>query len=86
MPDDRNSEFDIHLQSSISALQSINDDIEFDVALLYCQADVPPKNKSDVINPHDIKKDLVAWKYNVWVVMYTSFIDVLKLHFASYNN
>uniref|UniRef100_K1PTH6 non-specific serine/threonine protein kinase n=1 Tax=Magallana gigas TaxID=29159 RepID=K1PTH6_MAGGI len=67
MPDDRNSEFDIHLQSSISALQSINDYIEFDVAVLYCQADVPPKNKSDVINPRDIKKDLVAWNYNVWM-------------------
>lgn len=86
MPDDRNSEFDIHLQSSISALQSINDDIEFDVALLYCQADVPSKNKSDVINPRDIKKDLVAWKYNVWVVLYTPSIDILKLHFAYYNN
>ena len=65
MPDDRNSEFDIHLQSSISALMSINNHIQFDVALLYCQADIPPKSKKDLLNPRDLKKDLETWGYNV---------------------
>jgi hypothetical protein len=65
MPDDRNSDFDIHLQNSISALQSINNDIEYDVAVLYCQADVPPSSKKDLINPRDVKKDLLAWNYRV---------------------
>ena len=65
MPDDRNSEFDIQLQSSISALMSINNHIQFDVALLYCQADIPPKSKKDLLNPRDLKKDLEAWGYNV---------------------
>ncbi|XP_061180809.1 uncharacterized protein LOC133189455 [Saccostrea echinata] len=67
MPDDRNSDFDIHLQNSISALQSINNDIEYDVAVLYCQADIPPKGKKDLINPKEVKNDLLAWNYSVWM-------------------
>ncbi|XP_062577865.1 uncharacterized protein LOC134239727, partial [Saccostrea cucullata] len=67
MPDDRNSDFDIHLQNSISALQSINNDIEYDVAVLYCQANVPPKGKNDLINPKEVKNDLRAWNYSVWM-------------------
>lgn len=63
MPEDKDSDFDIHLQHSISALQSINSALQYDVVLLYCSADIPSDN-SDV-HPRQVKEDLENWGFSV---------------------
>ena len=64
MPEDKDSDFDIHLQHSISALQSINNAMQFDVVVLYCSDDIPSKTNPGV-DPFKIRDELKNWGFSV---------------------
>nr|XP_022323918.1 uncharacterized protein LOC111124909 isoform X4 [Crassostrea virginica] len=66
MPEDKDSDFDIHLQHSISALQSINNAMQFDVVVLYCSDDIPSKTNPGV-DPFKIRDELKNWGFSVFM-------------------
>ena len=41
MPESKETEFDVQIQESISALEEISCNIATDVAILYCHGDLP---------------------------------------------
>ncbi|XP_021366171.1 uncharacterized protein LOC110458668 [Mizuhopecten yessoensis] len=65
MPEEQDSDFDIHLQHSISALQSLNRNMENDVAILYCKADLPKIDTSKV-DPAKIRQHLEESGLSCW--------------------
>lgn len=65
MPEDKDSDFDIHLQHSISALQSINNAMQYDVVVLYCSADIP-SDSNPGIDPFKIREELKNWGFSVY--------------------
>lgn len=66
MPEDKDSDFDIHLQHSISALQSINNAMQYDVVVLYCSADIP-SDSNPGIDPFKIREELKNWGFSVYM-------------------
>ncbi|XP_060065175.1 uncharacterized protein LOC132545509 [Ylistrum balloti] len=65
MPEEQDTDFDIHLQHSISALQSLNKSMENDVAILYCKADLP-KGDTSKVDPAKIKTHLEESGLSCW--------------------
>ncbi|XP_033743245.1 uncharacterized protein LOC117329409 isoform X2 [Pecten maximus] len=65
MPEEQDTDFDIHLQHSISALQNINKNMENDVAILYCKADLP-KDDASKVDPLKIKTCLEESGLSCW--------------------
>ncbi|XP_062577173.1 uncharacterized protein LOC134239045 [Saccostrea cucullata] len=84
MPEDKDSDFDIHLQHSISALQSINNAMQYDVVLLYCSADIPSDVKKEV-HPFKIKEDLSHWGFSVFMHDDINTADLSELTLAVKN-
>lgn len=65
LPDNRDTEFDVQMQQSISALQEISTNMAKDVAILYCPDDLPTsENKGKIVDPRQIHKDLVKQKFS----------------------
>ncbi|CAC5389321.1 LRRK2 [Mytilus coruscus] len=68
LPDNRDTEFDVQMQQSISALQEISTNMAKDVAILYCPDDLPTsENKGTIVDPRQIHKDLVKEKISCWI-------------------
>ncbi|VDI30258.1 Hypothetical predicted protein [Mytilus galloprovincialis] len=68
LPDNRDTEFDVQMQQSISALQEISTNMAKDVAILYCPDDLPTsENKGKIVDPRQIHKDLVKQKISCWI-------------------
>ena len=69
MPDNRETEFDVQIQESISTLQEISTNMAKDVAILYSPEDIPSKDKEgQLVDPREIHKDLKAVGFN-WLVL-----------------
>ncbi|XP_052093537.1 uncharacterized protein LOC127729717 [Mytilus californianus] len=76
MPDNKETEFDAQMQESISTLQEISRNIAQDVAILYCNGDVPslPFNSNTTpetaagmtVDPRCIHEDLKKTGYKCW--------------------
>ena len=65
MPDNRETEFDVQIQESISTLQEISSNMAKDVAILYSPEDIPPKDKEgELVDPREIHNDLKAVGFN----------------------
>ena len=59
LPDNKETEFDVQMQQSISTLQEISSNMAKDVAILYSPEDLPAKNqKGKIVDPRQIYKDL----------------------------
>ena len=66
MPPDRTNDYDLHLERSIHELNDLEDDLSFDVFMIYCRADIPDIGKEDqLISPRRIYDDLTAKKFKV---------------------
>ncbi|XP_071152762.1 uncharacterized protein [Mytilus edulis] len=76
MPDNKETEFDAQMQESISTLEEISRNIAQDVAILYCNGDLPslPFNSSTTaenaagmtVDPRNIHEDLKKTGYKCW--------------------
>lgn len=67
MPSDSRevADFDFHLQQSLVALEELNNDLVVDVAIIYCQADVPAADDTESLAPALIRDDIKGWGHSV---------------------
>ncbi|KAH9492683.1 hypothetical protein Btru_024553 [Bulinus truncatus] len=64
MPSD--SDFDAHLQNSLSIMQQLNSALTQDVAIIYSSRDKVSDDHTSKINPEQIKRDLEAADLTCW--------------------
>ena len=66
MPPDRTNDYDLHLERSIHELNDLQDDLSFDVFMIYCREDIPDVGKeTDQVSPRKIYQDLTDKKFRV---------------------